>query len=282
MLRVMSTIGWMLGALLMGYLLLTLLIYLFQAKIIYHPTKQLWTDPSAIGLSFEEVAFTAEDGPRLHGWFVPAEEGRATVLYCHGNAGNISGRLETIQLLHSLGLNVFIFDYRGYGQSEGTPSEQGTYRDAAAAWNYLRAGRNIKAEDIIIMGRSLGGSIAAWLGARKSPAALMVESTFTSAADLGSKLYPWLPVRKLIKYNYPTAHYIKKNQAPLFMAHSREDQVVPFHHGETLFEIAPEPKTFVELQNSHGTGFLDTGKEYREAVQQFLERHTSLNSKMKN
>ncbi|HLR25306.1 MAG TPA: alpha/beta hydrolase [Fodinibius sp.] len=268
----MSIIGCILGLLLAGYLLILLLMYQFQSRMIYHPAKGLWTEPSAAGLAFEDVIFDTEDDRQLHGWFIPSDDMSATVLYFHGNAGNISGRLETIGLLHSLGLNVFIFDYRGYGKSEGSPSEKGTYRDASAAWNYLTQSRAINAGKIVVMGRSLGGSIAAWLGSRKNPAALIIESTFTSAADLGAGLYPWLPVRMLIKYDYCTAEYISKVKAPVFMAHSRDDRVVPFHHGERLFELAQEPKTFVELQGGHASGFLET-PGYRPKLQAFLKAY---------
>ena len=277
-----KSVLWIAGVIVGGYLIILLLLYLFQTNMVYHPTKKLWTDPSKAGFVFEDVSFQSSDGLTLHGWLVPADSNNPTVLYCHGNAGNISGRMETIRLLHDLGLNVFIFDYRGYGQSEGSPSEQGTYNDALAAWNYLRFDQGLESDNIIVMGRSLGGSIASWLGARKSPAALIVESTFTSAADLANEIYPWLPVRQLIKYEYRTKNYIRKVKVPIFMAHSREDQVVPFQHGEALFKIAPDPKNFVELRGSHGTGFLDSGKKYREALQQFLETYTSLNPKVKN
>ena len=268
----MSIIAWISGLLLAGYLLILLLMYLFQSRIIYHPAKKLWTDPSAVGFAFEEVTFDTEDERQLHGWFIPSDDTSTTVLYFHGNAGNISGRLETIGLLHSLGLNVFIFDYRGYGKSKGSPSEKGTYRDASAAWSYLSQSRGLDANKIVVMGRSLGGPIAAWLAERKNPAALIIESTFTSAADLGAGLYPWLPVRMLIKYDYCTAEYISKVRVPIFMAHSRDDQVVPFHHGQTLFKIANKPKTFVELQGSHASGFLET-PEYRPGLQVFLDAH---------
>lgn len=264
---------WIAGIIVTGYLIILAMMYLFQDKLIYYPTRGFISDPSSIGLKFENISFGTEDGIQLHGWFVSADHSNPTVLYCHGNAGNISGRLETIQLLRSLGLNIFIFDYRGYGRSKGTPSEQGTYRDVKAAWNYLTNDRKIEPDNIIVMGRSLGGAVAAWLGARTNPAALAIESTFTSATALGADLYPWLPVRHLIKYEYPTSDYIKEVRAPLFMAHSRDDRVVPFHHGEELFSIAREPKVFVELQGSHGTGFLDTGSEYREALREFLENY---------
>jgi len=182
-----------------GYGVLVLLMYIMQGKIIYHPQKAIYTTPSSIGLGYEDVQFKTEDDVQLHGWFVPEDSTAPTILYFHGNAGNISGRLETLRLLHSLGMNVFMFDYRGYGQSEGTPTEVGTYRDASAAWQYLTETRDIKASQMVIMGRSLGGSVAAWLAAQKNAAAAVIESTFISAPDLGADLYPWLPVRWMLR-----------------------------------------------------------------------------------
>jgi len=272
-------ITWILGSLLVGYVLILLLMYFMQSAMVYHPQKTLAANPVAIGLDYEDVKFQTEDGVSLHGWFVPYDSVDTTILYFHGNAGNISGRLETIQLLHQLGLNVLIFDYRGYGQSEGTPSEQGTYNDALAAWKYLEENKGIPKDRIVVMGRSLGGSVAAWLAARKAPAATIVESTFTSAIALGAELYPWLPVRWISKFEYNTLENIQRIDSPLFMAHSRDDEVVPFHHGERLFKTAKEPKTFVELRGSHGTAFLDTGAQYREAMREFLQKHISYQHK---
>lgn len=264
-----------LASVVFGYVVLLLLIYFLQAHLVYHPYKNITLTPADLGYEFEDLEINTEDGFRLHGWFVPVENADLTVLYFHGNAGNISGRLETIQLLHQLGLNVLIFDYRGYGRSEGKPTEEGTYRDATAVWNYLANHKNIAADNIVIMGRSLGGSIAAWLAGRQEPAAAILESTFTSAADLGSEIYPWLPVRWLISFEYETQEYIQQIQAPIFMAHSPDDNVVPFNHGKTLFNMAGEPKQFLELQGSHGSGFLETGVRYRNALRNFLEQHTS-------
>lgn len=266
---------WIIFSLLVGYVAISGALYLLQGQMIYHPTTAISATPSALGYEYEDVEFVAEDEVQLHGWFIPKESAELTVLYFHGNAGNISGRLETIQLLHELGLNVFMFDYRGYGKSEGAPSEKGTYKDAQAAWKYLQTARAKPDSSIVIMGRSLGGSIAAWLSARKSPVATIIESTFTSAADLGAELYPWLPVRWMIRYEYNTLKNIKAVESPLFMAHSRDDQIVPFHHGKTLFEAAPEPKTFIELEGSHGSGFWETGDKYRDGLQKFLKNHTS-------
>lgn len=260
--------------------MILLLMYALQSQMIYHPQKEIFVTPSEAGLPFENVQFQTKDGINLHGWFVPADSSRTTVLYFHGNAGNISGRMETIQLLHQLGLNVFIFDYRGYGKSEGKPAEEGTYRDATAAWKYLTADRKIPERRIVVMGRSLGGSIAAWLAARHEPAAAVIESTFISAADLGADIYPWLPVRWMIRYDYNTMENIKKLKVPLFMAHSRDDQVVPFHHGQKLFKEANDPKTFVELRGSHASGFWESGEKYRRSLRRFLESHTVYQSKI--
>lgn len=280
--RILQSTLWIIGSIAAGYILLVLLMYVMQSNLVYHPQSNIWATPASVGLPYEDVTFRTEDEVTLHGWFVPADTAALTVLYFHGNAGNISGRLETFQLLHDLGLNVFMIDYRGYGKSEGRPSEQGTYRDAEAAWKHLNQQRQIADSGIIIMGRSLGGSVAAWLAARKNPAAAIIESTFTSTVDLGSDLYPWLPVRWMINYDYNTLDQIKQIKSPIFMAHSRDDQIVPFHHGRQLFEAADEPKAFVELEGSHGSGFWETGAKYRNGLQRFLEEQTSYQRKSGN
>jgi len=264
MLRIVQSFLWILLSIAVGYLLLVVMMYFLQSQMIYFPED--------VGLSFEDVTFITEDDVNLHGWFIP-NDSNTTVLYFHGNAGNISGRLQTIQLLHNFGLNVFIFDYRGYGKSEGRPSEQGTYKDAQAAWNYLVRVREIENDNIVVMGRSLGGAVTSWLAVQKKPVATILESTFTSAADLGADLYPWLPVRSIIKYDYNTLENIKQIEHPIFMAHSKEDEIIPYEHGETLFEAANEPKTFVELRGSHGSGFWETGEKYRTALQGFLNNN---------
>ncbi|NGP88345.1 alpha/beta hydrolase [Fodinibius halophilus] len=280
--RMVQTIFWIGISVLVGYTLILVLMYLLQATMIYHPQKELIANPQSIGRTYKDVTFRTPDDVQLHGWFIPADSSAPTILYAHGNAGNISGRLQSIQLLNSMGCNVFIFDYRGYGKSEGAPSEEGTYRDISVAWDYLVDQRKVSKDKIVVMGRSLGGSVAAWLAARKDPAAVVIESTFTSAVDLGADLYPWLPVRWLLKFEYKTIDHIKQIEQPLFMAHSRDDQVVPFSHGEQLFEAANEPKTFVELQGGHGSGFWESGAIYSDALRKFLGRYTSLNSKVNN
>ena len=278
--RILQTLLWIIISIAIGYGLIVLLMYLLQSQMVYHPTDYMMATPSVAGLEYEEVSFQTEDKLELHGWFVPADSARPTVLYFHGNAGNISGRLEIIKLLNEIGLNVFIFDYRGYGRSEGSAEEAGTYRDAEAAWKHLVEERDIAPAEILIMGRSLGGSVAAWLAARKDAGAAIIESTFTSAADLGADLYPWLPVRAMLKFEYNTLEHVRNIDEPLFMAHSRDDEIVPYEHGKKLFDAAGEPKTFVELRGSHGSGFMETRAKYTDALRDFLEKQLNYYSKV--
>ena len=270
MLRAILWIGLVLAVI---YLLLLLYVYFFQDEMYYFPSPFISRTPVDVNLDYDEVFFRTKDDLKLHGWWIPAEietEATKTILFCHGNAGNISDRIEMVQLLHQLGLNVWIFDYRGYGKSQGQPSQKGTYKDAKAAWNYLVEIRGLNSTDIIIMGRSLGGAVAAWLANRVQPSAVILESTFTSASDLAAELYPYFPVRWMVKYRYPTLKYVKKITVPKFFAHSRDDEVIPFHHGLKLYEAAGEPKTFIELEGSHGNGFMQTGQRYKKALNSFI------------
>lgn len=247
---------------------------LCQGDIIYHPERTLIATPAAINLEFDEVLFPASDGIMLHGWFIPKEGSRAAVLFCHGNAGNISHRLKTIEVLHNLNLDVFIFDYRGYGKSEGSPSEQGTYRDAEGAWNYLVNTMGISPQRLIIHGRSLGGAIAAYLASKKQAKMLVLESAFSSTRALARDycagfvmLYP------ILSYTYPTLEYIEKIQIPVLIMHSRTDETIPFSHGEKLFQAAKEPKKFLELSGSHNNGFMRSIENYRATLDTFIAQH---------
>lgn len=171
----MQTVLWILGILLLFYVAITALLYAFQSKFIYFPSREVLVTPASIGLDFDDVRLQTEDGVSIAGWYVSAEKNSNVVLFFHGNGGNISHRLDTIELLHELGLSVFMLDYRGYGQSEGTPDEQGTYKDAEAAWRYLVDEQQIDPERIIILGRSLGGGIASWLAWQHPPKALILR-----------------------------------------------------------------------------------------------------------
>jgi len=259
-----------------GYGALALYLFIMQPRLLYYPDmpgRELEATPAAVGLAYEDVALQTRDGVRLHAWFIPAENPRATVLFCHGNAGNISHRLDSIHLLHSLGLQVLIFDYRGYGQSEGKPSEAGTYRDADAAWHYLLEVRGLSAEEIVIFGRSLGAAVAADLASRTHPAAVILEAAFTSVPDMAAGIYPWLPVRLLSRYRYDNLDKLARIDRPLLVVHSRQDEVIPFAHGERLFAAAHEPKFFLEINGGHNDAFQRSRKAYTHALQSFLDTH---------
>lgn len=266
----MQTLYWVIGSLVGVYIFIILLLYIFQSGMMYHPAKQIYRTPGAVGLEYEDVFFQSVNDWQIHGWFVPARQARATVLLSHGNAGNISDRLETIRILNSLNLNVFIYDYSGYGKSDGSPSEETTYQNALDAWNYLIEEKQITHDQIIVMGRSLGGAVAAWLAVKKTPAALMLESSFTSAVNLAKEIYPFFPVRLMMKYEYPTAEYLQQVSLPLMVLHSEDDRLVPFHHGKELYELARSPKTFFTMKGAHGNSHVTTGDEYLNAVDEFI------------
>jgi uncharacterized protein len=248
------------------------LVLLFtQSRLLYRPVRDIAFTPEDMGLDFEDVTFQTEDGVALNGWYVEAEESPFTILFCHGNGGNIMHRLDTISLFHAMGLSVFVFDYRGYGRSEGKPSEVGTYRDARAAFDWLTRTRGVPAEQIVLLGRSLGGSVAAQLAGQVDVGSLVIESTFTSYPDMGARMYPYMPVRVFARFRYNTKAHLAKVRCPVLVMHSAEDKLVPFEFGRRLFEAAPEPKQFVELRGGHNDGFLTSGDLYKDAWIDWLD-----------
>ncbi len=241
------------------YLGLALYLFVFQARHIYFPdlpSRQVYVTPSDVGLDYETVRLVTEDGETLAGWYIPAPDARATLLYLHGNGGNIGHRLDPIAVFHRLGLNILIIDYRGYGDSSGKPDETGTYSDALAAWDYLTRQKDTGPERIILFGESLGGSIAAWLAARHTPAATILYASFTSVPEMAQVLYPIFPARWLARYRYDTRASLGEVTCPLLILHSPEDEIVPFSHGRDLFEIANPPKRLVELRGGHNDALL--------------------------
>lgn len=255
-----------------AYLLLVAFVYLTQAGMLYLPNmpgRELLAAPKAVGLDYEDITLEASDGVRVHGWFVPGESARV-LLYFHGNAGNISHRLHSIRQFYDLGLSVFIIDYRGYGRSGGKPTEKGLYRDADAAWRYLTDDRGIAAEDIIVFGRSLGGAVASWLAVQEKPAALIVDSSFTSVPDIGREAYPWLPVRLLSRFEHSTRDHVAESTCPVLVVHSRDDEIIPFHHGKAIYSAANEPKTFLEIRGGHNDAHTTSAATYLDGVQSFL------------
>jgi len=255
------------------YFLFAILLYFFQSGLIFHPTRELVMTPGEAGMAFEDVALASADGAKLHAWWVPAaKESRGTVIFCHGNAGNISHRIDSIRIFRNLGLDTLIFDYRGYGKSAGSPSEAGIYADAEAAWKHVTETRKIGAERVLIFGRSLGGAVAAHLAANHKPRAVILESAFSSVPDMGRELYPWLP-RWLARYDFATAEYVTRVTSPLLSIHSPEDEIVPYALGRRVFDAATCEKTFLELSGGHNEGFMTSGRTYTDGLAKFVGGH---------
>lgn len=247
-----------------------LALFLFQARLVFLPSRTLAASPARIGLDFEDVWLQAADGVRIHGWFIAHAQPRGTLLFFHGNAGNIGDRLESIGIFHRLGLNILIIDYHGYGRSEGSPGEEESYSDAEAAWRHLVETRRIPPGEIVIFGRSMGGGVAAWLAARVAPAALILESTFTSVPEMAAKVYPFFPVRLLARIRLDAKAPLADVRAPVLVIHSAEDEIVPLEQGRALFEAAPEPKRFLELRGGHNDGFLVSREIYLAGLSAFM------------
>jgi len=255
-----------------SYGLLIAVVYFMQGRMLYLsgvPGRALTMTPIDVGMDYQDVSIKTADGVTLHGWFIVGRSSQV-LLFFHGNAGNISHRLDSIRQFQNLGLSVLIIDYRGYGQSGGRTTERGIYCDADAAWRYLTENRGISASDIVIFGRSLGASAASWLAAQHQPLALIVESSFTSVQDIAQELYPWLPARWLSRFSHATRDYVRDVQCPVLVAHSRDDEIIPFHHGEAIFASANEPRTLLALRGTHNDAFLRDERAYIEGVQTFL------------
>jgi fermentation-respiration switch protein FrsA (DUF1100 family) len=254
------------------YGLLVVVVYFMQGRMLYLAEvsgRTLTMTPADVGMDYQDVSIETTDGVILHGWFIAGRSSRV-LLFFHGNAGNISHRLDSIRQFRNLGLSVLIIDYRGYGQSGGKTTERGIYHDADAAWRYLTEERGIVASDIVIFGRSLGASAASRLAARHQPLALIVESSFTSVPDIAQELYPWLPARWLSRLSHATRDYVRDVRCPILVVHSRDDEIIPFHHGEAIFASANEPRTLLAIRGTHNDAFLRDERAYIEGLRMFL------------
>lgn len=261
------------------YLMLAIRVLYIHPYLVYRPKRMMEASPRRAGLEYREIFFSSKDGVPLYAWFIQAEEPKATALHCHGNFGNISDRIDTIKIYHNMGISLFIFDYRGYGSSKGSPSEKGTYKDAEAAWNYLVEEMGIKPEDIIITGHSLGGAVASYLAGKVTPKALIVEGSFTSMIDMGKLYYPYLPIRLLIRHRYNSINHLKKVHCPVLIIHSPDDRVVPFFMGRSLYEAANPPKRFLEIHGSHNDAILDSREKYIREINEFIADINNTNRK---
>jgi len=258
-------------ALIGGFLLFLKLI---EKRMIYYPSRDTFWTPREDKLPFDDLRLQCADAAAIHGWFIPAAQNpRATILFFHGNAGNISHRVDKILLLHGFGLDVCIVDYHGYGQSEGKPSERTTYLDADAAYEWLTKERRVPPEKIILWGESLGGGIATYLAAKQPVGGLVLESTYTTLPDVGQSAFPFLPVKLIMSTKYDSLGRIRTIRVPVLSIHSPHDEVIPYRLGKKLFDAANEPKQFVELAGDHNGGFLLSEEEFRGGIREYLDEH---------
>lgn len=262
---------------LLVYLGLLALIYFKQDALVFQSAmdRGFHATPASIGLGFDPLTLTTPDGETLDGWHVPATPGtrtRGLVIIFHGNAGNISHRLDYLRMFHDLGYASLIIDYRGYGRSSGRPSEEGSYMDADTTWRHATQALGYPAGRIVVFGESLGGAVATQLAAIRQPAALVLASTFTSVPDLGAEIYPWLPIRLLARIRYDSRDRLPHLNSPVLVIHSRNDDIIPFAHGQRLFEMARAPKQFLEIQGGHNDGFVFGRSEWVQQLDLFLKQ----------
>ena len=253
-----------------AYLGINLYLYFFQRSLLFYPVKELHSTPKSIGLAYEDV-FIKSGSKRIHGWYVPNEKNKFVVLFFHGNAGNISDRLDTIRIMSKLGLSTLIIDYQGFGLSEGKPSESGINSDAMSAWKYLCKERNITTNQIIVAGRSLGGAVASYVAANVNPKALIIESAFTSIPHLAKRYYPYIPTHWIARDKFPTQKYVQDVKCPILIIHSREDELIPFAHGKLLAQTPNKNITFEAITGSHNNGFIESYDTYTRTLEMFID-----------
>ena len=245
---------------------------MLEDRFIFFPDNEFHGSPADVGLEYRDITFTTSDGHRLHGWFIPGPR-RVTMLWFHGNGGNISHRVDNIAMIHHrLGANVFIFDYRGYGQSPGKPSERGTCEDAQAALSYLRGMPEVAGHRIVLFGRSLGGAVAVDLAASEQVEGVILESTFTSIRSMARRAYPFLPLGPFLRTRYDSLAKIGRLSSPVLFVHSEDDEIVPYEEGVRLHEAAPEPKRFHSISGAgHNETYTSGGEAYWQALDDFLD-----------
>ena len=253
------------------FLLLIGYVRYIESHAIFYPMKGIDLTPKYLDLAFEDIYLTTADNFKINGWFIPADKARYTVLFFHGNAGNLSHRLEKIMIMHQMRLNVFIIDYRGYGRSQGKPTEAGMYLDARCAYDYLVDKRKLSPEQIILYGESLGNGAVVHLAAESKVAALVIESGFSRGRDVAKSVY-WFVPNFFFSNSFDSLTKIKKVSAPKLFIHSRNDEIVPLRLSKKLYAAAGEPKEFCEIIGSHNTAYMDSREAYVSGLGSFIDR----------
>ncbi len=253
-----------------GILILIFLTYkYYEHKHIYSPDSNIISTPEEFGIEFQDIKFSSRDMVLLHGWFIRGQRERV-ILFLHGNKHNISFPLQYIDMLEKLGYSVFLFDYRGYGKSNGIPTERGLYQDALGAYDFLLK-KGYKEDDIVLFGRSLGGAVAIYIASKIKAKGLILDSSFTSMYDLSYDIFGFHFPKWLISNRYESLELIKNLMIPKIIIHSKDDDLIPFYHGRRLFEYASSPKEFLEIKGSHISAFSVSKEIYTDRIKKFLD-----------
>lgn len=249
-------------------------LYFNQHKMVFFPSSDIVITPSDLNLNFEDHFLNVTDSDSIHAWFLPNRNDSSSnrvLLFCHGNAGNMSHRMETAEFIIRQGYSIVMFDYRGYGRSSGIPTEDNLHDDAQAVYDWLLNSKQVSAEDIIIFGRSLGGAVAVDLASRNECGGLIVESSFTSIEDMGRRMFPYMPVKLLIRFDFNALEKISRINCPVLVTHSPTDEIIAFELGRKLFDHAPDPKQFYELSGGHNDRFYFEDSGYVAAIRDLID-----------
>lgn len=252
------------------YAIICAYLYFFQNRLLFYPTREIAVTPDQSGMAYTDQYFELTNGDKIHGWFIPGDTAKPTVLFLHGNGGNIGYRIEHLQFLHSLGVSTLIIDYRGYGRSTGAPTEQHLYEDAEIAYRWLIESRGIPADRIFLFGESIGGAVAVDLATRSACAGLIIESSFTSLREIARHAFPFAPTGLLLRSDFNSIDKLPKISCPILVSHSPQDDIIPYQFGQSLFEAAKPPKRFVQLSGGHNDRGYLADPAYVEAVSSFL------------
>lgn len=255
--------------------IIIILFIIFYNRIenfyVFFPQTEIAITPDDLRLNYKDIRFYSRDGEKLHGWFFPSGKDSPVILYCHGNACNISHLLEYVILLMERDMQVFIFDYRGYGNSTGSPSEKGIYMDAQAAYDYLVEEEKIVPDRIVLAGHSVGAAVAIEIAVKNDVRSVIIESAFTSTRDMSKRMFPMNLISFLLPANYNNLDKVAKIRAPKLFIHGMEDEIVPFEMGEKLFKTSMEPKFMYPVKGAgHNDTYVSGGEKYFQALAEFV------------
>ena len=270
--RLITFINSVFVAAVIAIIVVSIFSMLFEEHLIYFPSKYPDGNYSLLSRNpfIQDCWFTTEDGIKLHAWFAKKDTAIATLIISHGNAGNLSHRLEIIRILYQTGFNIFMYDYRGYGRSGGEPSEDGLYRDGRAAFDHAVTIPGVDPKRIILWGTSLGGAVAVDVAVHRSPAGLILESTFSSAKDVAARAYPFLPARLIMRTKFNSIEKIERIHVPILFMHGNKDTIIPIDLGKKIFNAANEPKAFYEIDGAdHNDTYWVGGKRYIQHIREF-------------